>query len=151
MASVPGTEASSVPVAVPVIVGAAQQIDRPEEHELLDAPGPIELMVAAARAAAIDAGAPALLDRVGWIGVAGGFFSHTNPGAVVAATGEWSRQRDGGAREKGHPCDGLGTVDTHEVSSWQRAVARRTVWAHPRTYPPRKGTTSNRTQNLRGI
>lgn len=84
MASVPGTEASSVPVAVPVIVGAAQQIDRPEEHELLDAPGPIELMVAAARAAAIDAGAPALLDRVGWIGVAGGFFSHTNPGAVVA-------------------------------------------------------------------
>ena len=37
------------------------------------------------------------------------------------------------------------------AEAWQRAVARRTVWAHPRTYPPGKGTTSNRTQNLRGI
>ena len=71
-------------VATPAIVGAAQTIDRPGDHDLLDAPGPIELMVAAARAAAEDAGAPALLDRVGWIGVTGGFFSHKNPGAVVA-------------------------------------------------------------------
>jgi acetyl-CoA C-acetyltransferase len=71
-------------VATPAIVGAAQTIDRPGEHDLTEAPGPIELMVAAARAAAEDAGAPALLERVGWIGVAGGFFPHRNPGAVVA-------------------------------------------------------------------
>jgi acetyl-CoA C-acetyltransferase len=69
---------------VPAIVGAGQSIDRPGDHDLTDAPGPIELMVAASRAAADDAGAPGLLDRVGWIGVAGGFFGYTNPGAVVA-------------------------------------------------------------------
>lgn len=72
------------PVATPVIVGAAQSIDRPGDHDLLDAPGPIELMVAAARAAADDAGAPTLLDRVGWIGVTGGFYRYRNPAAVVA-------------------------------------------------------------------
>jgi len=67
-----------------VIVGAAQSIDRPGEHELLDAPGPIELMLAAARAAAEDAGDPGLLDRVGWIGVTGGIYGYRNPGAVIA-------------------------------------------------------------------
>ncbi len=74
----------SEPASVPVLVGAAQTIDRPGAHELQDAPGPIELMVAAARAAAADAGAPALLDRVGWIGVTGGFYSYRDPGAVIA-------------------------------------------------------------------
>ena len=41
-------------------------------------------MVAAARSAAEDAEAPGLLDRIDWIGVAGGFFGYTDPGAVVA-------------------------------------------------------------------
>lgn len=72
-------------MSIPAIVGAGQAVDRPGEHDLAHALGPIELMVAAARSAAADAGAPDLLDRVGWIGVAGGFFHYTNPGAVVAA------------------------------------------------------------------
>lgn len=78
--------ARSEPVVVgtPVIVGAGQSIDRPGEHELTDAPGPIELMVAAARAAAEDAGVPSLLDRVGWVGVTGGLYGYRNPGSVVA-------------------------------------------------------------------
>jgi acetyl-CoA C-acetyltransferase len=83
-AVVPERPTSSATAATPAIVGAAQTIDRPGEHELSSAPGPIELMVAAARAAAADAGAPSLLGRVGWVGVAGGFFPHRNPGAVVA-------------------------------------------------------------------
>lgn len=50
-----------------------------------DSLGPIELMVGAARAAAADAGAPNLLGRVGFIGVAGGWWRYRNPGEIVAA------------------------------------------------------------------
>lgn len=71
-------------VRSPAIVGVAQTIDRPGEHELGEAPGPIELMVAAARAAAVDAGSPSLLDRVDWIGATGGLFRYRDPAAAVA-------------------------------------------------------------------
>lgn len=41
-------------------------------------------MVAAARAAADDAGAPGLLARLGWIGVVPGWYRFNDPGALVA-------------------------------------------------------------------
>jgi acetyl-CoA C-acetyltransferase len=64
------------------IAGAAQVIQRPGAD--LDAvDGPIELMVDAARLAATDAGSSRLLARVGWIGVAGGYWRYRNPGDVV--------------------------------------------------------------------
>jgi acetyl-CoA C-acetyltransferase len=66
------------------IVGVAQLVQRPGEHSLHDAMGPIELMVAAARAAAADAGSPHLLARVGFVGVAGGWWRYRNPGRIVA-------------------------------------------------------------------
>jgi acetyl-CoA C-acetyltransferase len=48
-----------------------------------DLRGPIELMVDAARAAADDTGVPALLAKVDWIGVVGGFWGYANPGQVI--------------------------------------------------------------------
>lgn len=75
----------SAPSASPAIVGVAQVVDRPGEHELARAPGPIELMVAAVRAALVDAGAPSLLDRVGWIGATGGLFRYRDPARQVAS------------------------------------------------------------------
>lgn len=69
---------------LPAIAGAAQVVQRPGEVELTDALGPIELMIASARAAAEDAGAPGLLGDVGWVGVAGGWFRFHNPGQLIA-------------------------------------------------------------------
>ena len=66
------------------IVGVAQMVQRPGERAAQDALGPIELMVGAARAAAADAGAPTLLARVGFVGVAGGWWRYRNPGHIVA-------------------------------------------------------------------
>jgi acetyl-CoA C-acetyltransferase len=68
----------------PAIAGVAQIVQRPGDVPLDDARGPIELMVDAARAAAADAGASRLLERVGFVGVAGGWFRYTNPGQLVA-------------------------------------------------------------------
>ena len=70
-------------MSVAVIAGAAQIVQRPHDVDLAAARGPIELMVDAARAASEDAGAPALLQRLGWIGVAGGWFRHRNPAQLV--------------------------------------------------------------------
>jgi acetyl-CoA C-acetyltransferase len=70
--------------ALPAVAGAAQVVQRPDERDdLADAQGPIELMVDAARAAAADAGSLRLLDGVGWIGVAGGWWRYRNPGQLV--------------------------------------------------------------------
>lgn len=71
--------------ARPVIVGAAQVVQRPGDRDLSQALGHIELMVDAARQAAADAGAAALLAKVQWVGVAGGWFDYRNPGQLVAA------------------------------------------------------------------
>lgn len=69
---------------LPVIVGAAQVIQRPgPDGPAGDARGPVELMAEAARAAAADAGAPGLLERVAWIGAVPGWYRHDNPGAQL--------------------------------------------------------------------
>jgi acetyl-CoA C-acetyltransferase len=70
--------------SAPVVVGAAQVVQRPGERDLNEALGHIELMVEAARGAAEDAGAEGLLAKVQWIGVAGGWFDYRNPGQLVA-------------------------------------------------------------------
>lgn len=67
------------------IVGVSQIVQRPGDTSLGDSLGPIELMVAAARSAAVDAGAPELLSRIGFVGVAGGWWRYRNPGQLVAA------------------------------------------------------------------
>ena len=69
---------------IPAIVGVGQVVQRPGERELSSALGPIELMLQAAAAAAEDAGAPGLLEQVGLVGVAGGWFRFRNPGQLVA-------------------------------------------------------------------
>jgi acetyl-CoA C-acetyltransferase len=70
---------------LPAIVGAAQIVQRPHDWtDAKDARGPIELMTAAARAAADDAGSSALLTQVDWVGVVGGFWAYRNPGRLVA-------------------------------------------------------------------
>ncbi|HVV35139.1 MAG TPA: hypothetical protein VHC63_00945 [Acidimicrobiales bacterium] len=68
----------------PAIAGAAQVVQRPDEVVLVDGRGPIELMVDAARAAADDAGVPALLQKLDWVAVVGGVWRFTNPGALIA-------------------------------------------------------------------
>ena len=72
-------------MAVAGIAGAAQTIQRPDDwSDPADAKGALELRIDAARAAAADAGSSALLDAVGWIGVAGGVWRHANPGQLIA-------------------------------------------------------------------
>jgi acetyl-CoA C-acetyltransferase len=51
--------------------------------DLRSADGPIELMANAARLAVEEAGCERLLARIGWIGVAGGFWRYKDPGALV--------------------------------------------------------------------
>jgi acetyl-CoA C-acetyltransferase len=76
---------SPVDGATPAIVGAAQQIQRPDSSiDVADLRGPYELMLDAARAAAEDAAALALLEKLDWVGVVGGFWSFTNPAQVIA-------------------------------------------------------------------
>lgn len=69
----------------PAIAGSAQSIQRPGDADLLDRRGPIDLMIEAARAAADDAGAPSLLQKLDWVAVVGGVWRFTNPGQLVAA------------------------------------------------------------------
>ncbi len=69
----------------PVIVGAAEIVQRPEdESDLTLRRGPIELMADAVRAAAGDAGSPALATRADWIAVPGGWFRFDDPARLVA-------------------------------------------------------------------
>ncbi len=68
----------------PVVIGAAQVVQRPGERDLTHALGHIELMAQAGREAAGDAGADGLVAKVQWIGVAGGWFDYQNPGQLVA-------------------------------------------------------------------
>ncbi len=67
----------------PAIVGSAQVVQRPGKVGDVVS-GPIELMRDAARLAAADAGSSKLLERVGWIGVAGGYWRYRNPGELIA-------------------------------------------------------------------
>ncbi len=77
--------AASADRATPAIAGAAQVIQRPDPSiDYAALRGPYELMLDAARAAADDAGAPRLLEKLDWIGVVGGFWSFTNPAQVLA-------------------------------------------------------------------
>jgi acetyl-CoA C-acetyltransferase len=69
----------------PAIAGTAQSIQRPSDADLLDRRGPIDLMLDAARAAADDAGAPSLLEKLDWVAVVGGLWRFTNPGQLIAA------------------------------------------------------------------
>lgn len=70
------------------IVGVGQGIQRPAEVARDGALGPIELMLAATATAAQDAhpsaGTGALLSKIGFIGVAGGWFRYRNPGQLIA-------------------------------------------------------------------
>jgi acetyl-CoA C-acetyltransferase len=65
----------------PVLVGVAQRSHRPTDGPVPDL---LDAMVEVAEAAADDAGTRALLERVAWIGVPKGAWSHPDPGRVVA-------------------------------------------------------------------
>jgi acetyl-CoA C-acetyltransferase len=65
----------------PVLVGVAARSHRPEDGEV---PELLDAMVEVALAAADDAGTRSLLERVAWVGVPKGAWSHPDPGRVVA-------------------------------------------------------------------
>ena len=70
---------------LPAIVGTGQAIQRPGEPTAAEGPrGPMKLMLAAARAAGEDSGVPALLERLGWVAVVGGWWRFRDPGRLVA-------------------------------------------------------------------
>lgn len=66
----------------PVLIGSAAVSQREEDPAA--AREPLELMEQAIRAAAIDAGCPALLERIGWIAVPRGFWDYADPGRYLA-------------------------------------------------------------------
>jgi len=65
----------------PVLVGVGQHVHRPEDGPV---PSLVEMMTTAARRAGGDVG-PGVLDRLGWIGVPKGAWTHPDPGREVAA------------------------------------------------------------------
>jgi acetyl-CoA C-acetyltransferase len=69
--------------STPAIVGVGQPVQRPTDTSLDDVRDPVQLMSNAARVAASDAGSPGLPARVGFIGVAGGWFRYRNPARLV--------------------------------------------------------------------
>ena len=69
--------------SLPVLVGIAQLEQRVADP--LCAREPLELMIDAVRAAAEDAGAPALLARAGAVRVIRGMWPYENPAAAVAS------------------------------------------------------------------
>lgn len=69
----------------PVLVGVGTVTRHPDEADPAAASSPIDLMVEAARHAADDSGAAALLDSVRWIGVPEGTWGWRDPGRAVAA------------------------------------------------------------------
>lgn len=71
----------AIPPDTPVLVGVAARSYRPEDGEVPDL---LDAMVEAARAAGRDAGGSALLERVAWVGVPKGAWTHPDPGRVVA-------------------------------------------------------------------
>jgi acetyl-CoA C-acetyltransferase len=74
---------SALPDRTPVLVGAAQVVQRAEDP--LRAREPLELMEDALRAAAEDAGAPQLLAAADGIAVCQGLTAYANPAAWLAA------------------------------------------------------------------
>lgn len=74
---------SSIPDRTPVLVGAAQVVQRAEDP--LRAREPLALMEDALRAAAEDAGAPALLAAADTVAVCQGLTPYANPAAWLAA------------------------------------------------------------------
>src|SRR5688572_26323171 len=72
-----------VPPRTPVLVGAAQLVQRAEDPARADEP--LALMERALRAAAEDAGASALLARADSVRVTQGFHDYGNPAAWLAA------------------------------------------------------------------
>ncbi len=78
----------------PVLVGAAQVVQRRDEHpDPRHARDPLELMLAAVTGAAHDSGAPGLLRHVGLVAVVAGLWSWPDPGRLIA-----ERIGAGGAR-----------------------------------------------------
>ena len=73
---------SSLPSRIPVLVGVAQLEQRSDDHE--QAKEPLELMMDATRAAAEDAGCPALLEKVDAVRVIRGIWRYDDPGRVIA-------------------------------------------------------------------
>ena len=73
---------SPIPARTPVAIGAA--VVRQREDDPACALGVLELIVRAARAAAVDSGAPEVLARSGWVGALQGSWSVANPAGFVA-------------------------------------------------------------------
>lgn len=76
---------AEVAARIPVIVGAAQVVQRPGTwSDPADARSALDLMTDALRAAARDAASPSLLSRLDWVAVVGGFWRYRNPAQVLA-------------------------------------------------------------------
>ncbi|WP_156767154.1 hypothetical protein [Mycobacterium sp. E796] len=76
---------AEVAARIPVIVGAAQVVQRPGTwSDPADAPSALDLMTDALHDAARDAGSPSLLSRLDWAAVVGGFWRYRNPAQVLA-------------------------------------------------------------------
>ena len=66
----------------PVLVGIGQRLQRVDDPA--EAQAPLELMIAAVRAAAADAGAPTLLAKASAVRVIKGIWGYKNPALALA-------------------------------------------------------------------
>ena len=70
----------SIDTQTPVLVGVGTLTQHPDERDPTELLEPVDLMVAAARAAAVDADAPALLTAVELVAVPKGIWGYGDPG-----------------------------------------------------------------------
>ena len=105
----------------PVIVGAGQVLQREAEPER--AREPLALMESAARRAADDAGAPALLEQIDWIHTPQGLWRYADPGRLLAERFGASRVRTAMAPISGSTVQFLVSRASLEIQSGACDVA----------------------------
>ena len=112
---------TSIDPRTPVLVGAAQLVQKPDD--LTEAAEPLELMVQVTDQAAQDAGASSLAKRAGLIVAIRGFWRYSNPARLVAERLGASGARTGLTHDGGNTPQTLVNLLSARIAAGQLDVA----------------------------